>query len=95
MKVAEILSDLKSLDACPPDSALKLVSVHKSSREAEGSDSANTVSTNSDPDLARASTLISLHQSVKMKYQEEGLDEELGQARMDVQRVLGSLVQSK
>lgn len=44
-----------------------------------------------DPDLARASALITLHQSVKVKYEESGLDEELLQGREDVRRVLESL----
>lgn len=75
----------------PPEAALKLVSVHKNPAESTGSGSND----NADADMARATTLISLHQSVKMRYQEEGLDEELGLARSDVQRVLSNLTEKR
>lgn len=56
-----------------------------------GKSSTETATHEVDPDLERAATLIALHNAVKLRYQETGLDEELGQARGEVQKVLGSL----
>lgn len=69
----------------PPEAALKLVSVHR-----DDAVPANTAGS-TDPDMERAATLISLHQSVKLRYQDEGIDDELGQARDDVKHVTESL----
>jgi hypothetical protein len=65
------------------------VSVHKAT------DDTAEPAASSGPDMDRAAKLISLHQSVKLRYQDEGLDEELGKARSDVQRVMASLEASK
>lgn len=69
----------------PPEAAMKLVSVHKSD------DNTTAPQAGSGTDMDRAATLISLHQSVKIRYQDEGLDEELAQARDDVERVAKGL----
>jgi hypothetical protein len=70
--------------------------VHKGADALASGDGVQTAQSisNDDRDLKRAATLISLHQSVKLHYQDTGLDEELGQARGQVQKVLGSLSQS-
>ena len=96
MLVAALLSDLNSLSVCPPSAALALVSVHRtdsttSQSQTQVLSSASTAETSSSPAIALANDLISLHHEVKLQYAEHGLDEEMLQARRDVQKVLRSL----
>ena len=44
-----------------------------------------------DPDLKRANEIVSLHNDVKVKHLESGLDYEIIQARRDVEKVLAAL----
>ena len=84
MQVAAFLSDLKSLSVCPHQAAIDLVSAHRtvsgeSKTEQEGRD------------LQRASELMRLHTSVKMKHIDSGPDQELLSARQTVNSILRSL----
>ncbi|KAF7510730.1 hypothetical protein GJ744_006096 [Endocarpon pusillum] len=101
MQIAMILSDLKSLSVCGHEEALNLVNVHRSTSistkdapgtlEATARSAAYEEKTKNNPDLQRAKDLAELHYRVKLKYQEEGLDPELQQAREDINRVYRSL----
>ncbi|KAJ5306468.1 hypothetical protein PENANT_c031G10287 [Penicillium antarcticum] len=89
MQVAEILSDINSLRVCGHNEALALVNVHKTNASPESAETAN-VSTDKD-DLRRAKELVELHYEVKARHANGTVDEELNQAREDVQRVLREL----
>ena len=68
------------------EEALALVSVHKS---VNGNGDANAVAAagKEDPDLDRAKELVDLHYGMKLKYRENGLDQDLLQARKDVEAI--------
>ncbi|KAJ5520443.1 hypothetical protein N7463_000896 [Penicillium fimorum] len=93
MQVAEILSDINSLRVCGHNEALALVNVHKNITGSTESDSALADKSPADDkvDLRRAKELVELHYEVKARHVNGTVDEELGQARQDVQRVLREL----
>lgn len=59
--------------------------------EASATHAAYDEKSKNSPDLQRAKDLVELHYRVKLKYQEEGLDLELQQAREDVNKVYKNL----
>jgi hypothetical protein len=76
------------------DSALALVTVHKTQPSTQSNLDLATAPSSSkteNPDLARAKDLISLHYSVKVAHLNAGIDAELRQARADVNKVLIAL----
>ncbi|KAK5172256.1 uncharacterized protein LTR77_003894 [Saxophila tyrrhenica] len=89
MQVAEILSDLMSLQVCDPNAALVLVSarpegtIKDEQKRSEGG-------AQDDPDLKRAKDLLHLHSTVKLAHQ-DGTDRELNEAREAVEKVLRAL----
>ncbi|KAF2482498.1 hypothetical protein BDY17DRAFT_324776 [Neohortaea acidophila] len=89
MQVAEVLSDLTSLQVCDPHAALELVSTRPDGYHA-GTNLTNGDPQPDDSDLQRAKDLVGLHASVKMAHR-DGTDTELEAARRDVERVLEAL----
>ncbi|KAK5124213.1 hypothetical protein LTR85_001916 [Meristemomyces frigidus] len=89
MQVAEVLSDLTSLQVCEPKAAHALVSARPSKENtAQGETLARHE--DSDADLKRAKDLLELHATVKVAHQ-DGTDKELNDARMAVTSVLSEL----
>ena len=70
---------------------MALVSVHKTERTSDTSASIPKNGLESDPDLKRAKELVDLHYGMKLKYRESGLDQDLLQARRNVESVKRSL----
>lgn len=91
MQVAAFLSDLKSLSVCPEEAAVALVNVHKQANTKRDLDQTAEEDKAVDQDLTRANELMLLHQDVKLKHIESGLDPELLNARSEVRKVLASL----
>ncbi|KAK3054411.1 hypothetical protein LTR09_004679 [Extremus antarcticus] len=89
MQVAEILSDLMSLQVCDSNAALALVSARPegTSKPQQNASDANE---QDDPDLKRAKDLLDLHANVKLAHQ-DGIDKELNEAREAVEKVLRTL----
>lgn len=99
MQVAAFLSDLKSLSVCTHEAALNLVSTHKKipSEEngATSSDTGINEASNVDSDMQRAEELVYLHQHVKLKHLEKGLDSELTESRREVNKIIESLTKDR
>lgn len=97
--MASVLSDLKSLSVCPHDAAMKLLSVRSDQNHESSQNHDASMNTTVDGDggddqaLRRALRLVRLHQDVKIKQVQQGLDRDLFKARDDIQRVLASLNQ--
>ncbi|KAL8781592.1 MAG: hypothetical protein Q9213_005942 [Squamulea squamosa] len=96
MQIASILSDLTSLRVCDHTAALALVATRAPANDTsnvkpiQSHESKDTHGTEYDPDMERAMDLMELHQGVKMKYA-RGEDQDLMQARKDVDAVLAEL----
>ncbi|EME38326.1 hypothetical protein DOTSEDRAFT_141038 [Dothistroma septosporum NZE10] len=88
MKVAELLSDLTSLQICDSNAAFALVSA-RPEPSTEGNSTAKDKQTD-DPDLNRAKDLLELHGTVKLAHQ-DGTDKDLNEARDAVAKVLRTL----
>ncbi|KZF25918.1 hypothetical protein L228DRAFT_264355 [Xylona heveae TC161] len=96
MQVAEILSDLTSLQVCGHDEASALVNAHKTLGNAKAEKIENQtqmLDPRDDPDLQRANDVMELHAAVKLKHS-HGVDEALQRSRADVRRILSSLTTS-
>ncbi|MCJ1451812.1 hypothetical protein MMC28_002152 [Mycoblastus sanguinarius] len=96
MQIASILSDLASLRVCDHSAALALVSVNNlQTLSTAGNDGSSVteqdVKAEEDPDMQRATDLVELHYSVKIRHK-QGEDAGLQEARKDVDRVLKKLV---
>ncbi|KAF2723242.1 hypothetical protein K431DRAFT_283048 [Polychaeton citri CBS 116435] len=87
MRVAEILSDLTSLQVQDSNAALALVT-KRTDKATQGDVGAS--SSQPDTDLRRARELLDLHAQVKVAHQ-NGMDQELQIARESVQSALQSL----
>ncbi|KAK3719023.1 hypothetical protein LTR37_004586 [Vermiconidia calcicola] len=86
MHVADMISDLTSLQVCEPKAALALVSA----RPDGGSNAPNNNdggAQETDTDLKRAQDLLELHTTVKLAHQ-DGTDRDLNEAREAVEKVL-------
>lgn len=90
MQVAAFLSDLKTLSVCSHEAAMRLVTKHNSAVEKEVADSHKNAPSN-DADLRQGEELLSLHENVKLKYLENGLDPDFIQAREEVGRILSEI----
>lgn len=105
MKVAEILSDLTSLQVCVRHPKTPFEQQHRAdiqqdpnaaltlvSARPNGTDNAHKAGPEkeTDPDLERAKDLIALHADIKVAHR-DGTDQDLNEAREAVQRVLRSL----
>lgn len=107
MQVASILSDLTSLRVCvslhppthhnlhhltntPQDPAAAQTLVSAGSSQTQSSLQPNTNDT-SDPDLQRAKDLVDLHNNVKVRLEERGLDAELERLRVQVEVLVRGL----
>jgi hypothetical protein len=106
MKVAEMLSDLTSLQVCvsspvlwPRNDTYKLyqdpsAALALVSARPDGSSTQETdqkaSAEESDPDLKRAKDLLELHATVKLAHQ-DGTDKDLNDAREAVKKVLREL----
>lgn len=74
--------------------ALALVNVHKNITGSDSTESGSALADKSPTDkadLRRAKELVELHYEVKARHANGTVDEELSQARQDVQRVLREL----
>ncbi|KAK4629452.1 hypothetical protein CLAFUW4_08038 [Fulvia fulva] len=89
MRVAELLSDLTSLQVCDPNAALALVSTRPEPSPEQGNGTTESKEIE-DSDLKRAKDLLELHGTVKLAHQ-DGTDKDLNQARDAVARVLRTL----
>ncbi|KAE8149965.1 hypothetical protein BDV25DRAFT_155306 [Aspergillus avenaceus] len=90
MQVAEILSDITSLQACDHNDALTLVTVHERKpvdSAVDGTDAGPKLN----DDLRRAKELVDLHYEFKARHADGSVDDELARAREDVNRVLREL----
>ncbi|KAL8871856.1 MAG: hypothetical protein Q9174_002399 [Haloplaca sp. 1 TL-2023] len=96
MQIANILSDLTSLQVCDHNAALALVLTRSPAAEdpATAASKQEACVTNQDedkdPDMKRALDLMELHHGVKMKHV-HGEDQGLMQARRNVDAVLAKL----
>ncbi|KAG8526934.1 uncharacterized protein KY384_008363 [Bacidia gigantensis] len=90
MQIASMLSDLMSLRVCDYSAALALVSAHK---DKSGQQKAEA-ELEQDKDIRRVRDLLELHYGVKVKHQ-QGDDEGLRQARVEVEVVLRELDSSE
>ncbi|KIW04131.1 uncharacterized protein PV09_04939 [Verruconis gallopava] len=88
MQVASVLSDLTSLRVCDGAAAQKLVMAYRGAGAREGAESG---AEEADPDLQRAKDLVDLHNNVKVKLEEQGLDPELEELRRKVERLVEGL----
>ncbi|KAE8348304.1 hypothetical protein BDV28DRAFT_143842 [Aspergillus coremiiformis] len=97
MQVAEILSDLTSLQACDHSDALTLVTVHKRISAESAPTDGNCAATSQqgeqiNDDLRRAKELVDLHYEIKARHADGTVDEDLEHMREDVNRVLRDLM---
>ncbi|KAI9778602.1 MAG: hypothetical protein M1839_007995 [Geoglossum umbratile] len=96
MKIAEVLSDLKSLHVCGPDEALALVKTAVGPSEIQSSsDTPKTGSGDSikptdenDPDIKRAQGLLALHPTFKAQHGQT-FNSDLESARRDIGALIG------
>ncbi|KAL6245232.1 hypothetical protein RBB50_008007 [Rhinocladiella similis] len=101
MQIAAFLSDLKSLSICPHEAAISLVVPGNAGQPDQTSTQPDAASSSArqpsspglgtDPRLARANELVSLHYDVKVKYLEAGPDPELEQAAATVDHIIHDL----
>ncbi|KAJ5594082.1 uncharacterized protein N7459_000290 [Penicillium hispanicum] len=105
MQVAEILSDITSLQVCGHTEALALVNVHKTvpssttSTTTEGGKPATTAESEDkiasqllkEEDSRRANDLVQLHYEFKSQHANGEVDDALRRARRDVEQVLWEL----
>ncbi|GAB1213772.1 hypothetical protein ATERTT37_002925 [Aspergillus terreus] len=95
MQVAEILSDLTSLRVCDHQDALALVTVNEriaAPVAAEQGDASKAHAKEpANEDLQRAKELVELHYEIKARHANGTVDDELAQAREQVNRVLREL----
>ncbi|KAK3713251.1 hypothetical protein LTR37_008684 [Vermiconidia calcicola] len=85
MHVADMISDLTSLQVCEPKAALALVSARPDgSSNVQKNDGG---ASETDTDLKRAQDLLELHSTVKLAHQ-DGTDKDLNEAREAVEKVL-------
>ncbi|KAK2748340.1 hypothetical protein FQN57_000998 [Myotisia sp. PD_48] len=98
MKVADVLSDLVALRACHPSDALSLVTVQPEvmdnglkshSKELDAGDK----NASQQHDVQQAKDLVELHNTIKQHHihQHNGIDDQLRQARIEVDSVLKKL----
>ncbi|KAJ5116071.1 hypothetical protein N7456_000419 [Penicillium angulare] len=97
MQVAEILSDVTSLRVCGHNEALSLVSVNRSIAGPNDSATNSGVGQNGSDlkkqeDLQRAKELVKFHYEVKSRHANGEVDDDLKNARQNVDRVLRELV---
>ncbi|RMZ66599.1 Fumarylacetoacetase C-terminal [Pyrenophora seminiperda CCB06] len=88
IQLAQILSDLNSLRACDPSSALALVSARPNTSTSTITSSVGTTSAQ-DAELNRAKDLLRLHHEVKEAHTRGELGKELEEAREAVRRSVG------
>ncbi|KAF1912428.1 hypothetical protein BDU57DRAFT_542263 [Ampelomyces quisqualis] len=87
LRLAEILSDLVSLQVCDPAAALALVSARANDPSPP---TATTQDDDDDVDLKRAKDLLKYHYDVREKHKRGQLSVGLEQARRDVEKVVGT-----
>ncbi|PLN82288.1 hypothetical protein BDW42DRAFT_167002 [Aspergillus taichungensis] len=97
MQVAQILSDLTSLQVCDHHDALALVTVNDRIPRAHAAEeiASPAKSASIDParqtvhdDLRRATELVELHYEIKARHADGMVDDDLARARAEVDRVL-------